>query len=201
MATIKGKPKGYIEKLLAMDCETTGLSFNGDDPSIGYQSVSWGFIVADAHTLKPIEELYVEIEWDGQSKWNKRAEKVHGLSKSYLAKNGVTEEEAVEQAGSLILRHWGPKNCIHTLGHNVVSFDLWFLKRMFRNHDIELRFGNRHYDTNSMGWVALETFTSDQLFEAVGLTARKDHNALTDARYALESARRIRLIFEDALDE
>jgi exonuclease I len=200
MATVKGKPKGYIEKILAMDCETTGLSFNGDDPSKGYQSISWGFIVADAHKLKPIEELYVEIQWDGVSKWSKGAERVHALTKTHLKKHGVTEQEAVEQIGSLILRHWGPKNCIHTLGHNVVSFDLCFLKRLFRNQGIELKFGNRHYDTNSIGWVALETFTSEQFFEAVGLKYSKIHNALTDTRYALEGARRVRLMFQAALD-
>ena len=43
-----------------MDCETTGLAINRDDPSydpendIEYQSVSWGLIVADAATLDPL---------------------------------------------------------------------------------------------------------------------------------------------------
>ena len=65
MATIKGKPRGYFEKILAMDCETTGLAVNRDDPSydqekgIEYQSVSWGFIVANAQTLEPIEKIYI----------------------------------------------------------------------------------------------------------------------------------------------
>lgn len=200
MATVKGKPTGYIEKILAMDCETSGLTFNGDDPSVGYQSLSWGLIVADAEKLKPIEELYVEIKWDGVSKWNRKAEKVHGLSVSYLEQNGVSEEEAVTRMGSLILKYWGPKNCIHTLGHNVVTFDLWFLKRLFRKYDINLRFGNRHYDTNSIGWVALNSFTSQQFFESAGIKYGKVHNALTDARNALEATRRVRMVFKSALD-
>lgn len=199
MATPKGRPVGYIEKVLAMDCETTGLTYNGDDPSVDNQSLSWGFIVANAATLKPIEELYVEIKWDGKSNWNKRAEKVHGLSKAHLEKHGVTEQEAVEQIGTLILRHWGPENCIHTLGHNVTSFDLWFLRRLFRGQGVELKFGNRHYDTNTIGWIAMNTFTSRQFFESVGLEYGEVHNALTDTRYALEAARRVKVIFQKAV--
>jgi len=33
VATVKGKPRGYFQKVLAIDCETTGLAVNADDPS------------------------------------------------------------------------------------------------------------------------------------------------------------------------
>lgn len=200
MATVKGKPRGYFEKVLAFDCETTGLTFGGDDPSINHQALSWGLIVADADTLKPIEELYIEIQWDGKSKWSKRAEQIHGLSKDYLKKNGLTKQEAVEQIGSLILRHWGPNVCVHTLGHNSITFDMWFLKRLMREFGIELKFGNRHYDTNSMGWISFGIFNSDDLFKECGIERGKVHNALEDARCTLEAARRIKLVFKSALD-
>ena len=58
MTTVKNKPRGYFEKILAMDCETSGLNFNAVDPSDGFQSVSWGFAVADAQTLKPISASF-----------------------------------------------------------------------------------------------------------------------------------------------
>ena len=205
MSTLKGKPIGYFEKFLALDCETTGLAYNSDDPSYDpktgklYQAISWGFIVADAVTLKPIETLYLEIKWDGESEWNMGAQKVHGLSKEHLEKNGLTEEEAVVQIGSLILKHWGPDVSIRTLGHNHVSFDLWFLKRLMRKYGVELKFGNRHIDMSSIGFVNWNTFTSDQLFEAVGFDGRGAHNALDDASLSLEAARRTRLIFQTAL--
>lgn len=199
MAPTKGKPIGYMKNILAMDCETSGLTYNGDDPSVDHQSLSWGFVVADSKTLKPIEKLYVEIKWDGKSKWDKRAEKVHGLTKEHLEKNGVTEQEAVELIGSLILKYWGPENCIHTLGHNVTSFDLWFLRRLFRNQGVELKFGNRHYDTNTIGWIATDSYTSRQFFESMGLQYGEVHNALTDTELALEAARRVKLVLQRAL--
>ena len=206
MATIKGKPRGYFEYILAMDCETTGLAVNRDDPSFNpetgeeYQSVSWGFIVADAETLEPVEKMYIEIQWNGESKWDMRAQKIHGLSKEHLEVNGFTESEAVEAIGTLIMKYWGPTVRIGTLGHNVATFDLWFLKRLFRRHGIELSFGSRHVDTSSIGFVNWKTFTSDQLFEMVGFDDRGDHNALQDAEQSLAAARITRQIFDKCLD-
>ena len=209
MASPKNKPRGYFQYLLTIDCETTGLNFNSDDPSEGHQAVSWGVIVTDAETLKPIEELYVEIKWNEESKkqreenkkHGKRAEEIHGLTYDYLEENGVTEEEAVEQIGTLILKYWGPEVSIRTLGHNVHTFDMPFLRSMFRRNGIALKFGNRHYDTNSIGWCTFGTFNSDDLFELVGFDLRDKHNALDDARMALTAARTIRLVFDKALNE
>jgi hypothetical protein len=206
MSTIQGKPRGYFEKILAMDCETTGLAVNRDDPSFNpdtgeeYQSVSWGFIVANAQTLQPIEKMYLEIQWNGTSVWDSRAQKIHGLSKEHLQQNGFTELEAVEAIGTLIMKHWGPTVRIGTLGHNVATFDLWFLKRLFRRHGIELSFGSRHVDTSSIGFVNWNVFTSDQLFEAVGFDARGDHNALADAEMSLDAARMTKEIFNKCID-
>ena len=209
MASPKDKPRGHFDFILAIDCETTGLKFGSDYADDGHQAVSWGVVVADAATLKPIEELYVEIKWNQQSKdarkkdssFGKRAEEIHGLTYEYLEKNGIDEEDAVAKIGELILKYWGPEVSIRTLGHNVHLFDLFFLRSMFRRHGIELKFGNRHYDTNSVGFVTFNTFNSDDLFEKVGFDARGAHNALDDAKMALEAARRIRVIFQSALGD
>lgn len=206
MATIKGKPRGYFEKILALDCETTGLAVNRDDPSFNpetgeeYQAVSWGLIVANAQTLEPIEKMYIEIQWNEESKWDNRAQKIHGLSKEHLKKHGFTESEAVEAIGTLIMKHWGPTVRIGLLGHNVATFDIWFLRRLFRRHGIELSFGSRHVDTSSIGFVNWNTFTSDQLFEAVGFDDRGDHNALQDAEQSLEAARITKLLFQSCIE-
>jgi DNA polymerase III epsilon subunit-like protein len=207
MGTIKGKPRGHFDYVLAADCETTGLFFNEDDPSYNsktgqtHQSVSWGFIVADAVTLKPIEKLYIEIKYNGTSEWNDRAFKIHGLSKEYLAENGMSEEDAAAAIANLIIKYWGPTGNICLLGHNVVTFDMWFLKRLMRGQCIELKFGNRHIDTFSLGQCTIGIFNSDDLFDECGLPVREKHNALEDIEYTLESARRIKMIFRKAWEE
>ena len=197
------KPKGYYSRILAVDCETSGFFSGQDDPSYNpqtkqeYQAVAWGLIVADADTLRPIDKLYLEIQWNGVSLWDSGAEAIHGLSKQHLQQNGVTEEPAVIEIANLILKHWGP-NISNTsfLGHNVVSFDLPFFKRLIRKFGIELKYSHRHVDTNSIGFATVNTYNSDDLFDAVGLESRGHHNALEDAQYALEVVRRVRKLWK-----
>ena len=189
------KPRGYFDYFLAIDCETSGMAFNEDDPSINtktgqiYQSVSWGLIVVDATTLKTVEELYLEIKWDGESEWDKKAEKVHGLSLAYLEEHGMTSEEAVVAIAGLILKYWGPDVPVCLAGHNVQTFDMPFLKRLLRSQGIDIKFGNRHIDTNSIGFGVYQTYNSDDLFEMVGCAKRAEHNALDDARNVVRSIR------------
>lgn len=184
------KPRGYLTRLLALDCETSGLFFSGESPCHNsktqqyYQAISWGFIVVDANTLNPIEELYMEIQWDGKSLWSDKAEAIHGLSKKYLSINGIPRCEAVEEIGNLILNHWGPDSPVCVLGHNPM-FDLAFLRQDLKSEGLEVKFGGKMIDTNSIGFTVYNTYNSDDLFENVGVETRKDHNALDDARSAL----------------
>lgn len=201
------KARGYFEKILVVDCETSGMAFNVDDPSYNpatgevFQSVSWGLIVANAQTLKPVEELYVEIKWDGESKWEARAQQVHGLTLEHLEANGLSTEDAVVEIAGLILRHWGPDTPVCLAGHNVATFDMLFLKRLLRSQGIEVRFGNRHVDTNSIGFGVYTTYNSDDLFEQVGCVKRGDHNALEDARNVLRTLQVTRGLFNECIGE
>lgn len=203
----KNKSVGYYNFILALDTETSGLFFGQDDPSFNpktnqyAQAVSMGLVVADAHTFTPIEKLYVEIKWDGQSIWDPKAEKVHGLSKQYLKEHGIEPWDAVEKIGSLVLQYFGPTGAIKLLGHNAGSFDIWFLKRLMRSEGIDLRFGSRHVDTSTLGHVVFGVWTSDELFNMVGLPDRAKHNALEDALLSLEAARRVQLVFKQCLGE
>ena len=205
MSTDK-KPAGYMERILIVDSETSGMAFNSDDPSIDsvtgktYQSVSWGLIVADASTFQPIERLYVEIKWNGESVWDTRAQAVHGLTLDYLEENGMSEEDAVVAIASLILKYWGPDVSVSLGGHNVGTFDLPFLRRLMRSQGIEIKFAHRHVDSSSVGLATFGTFTSDGLFEAVGIEARGKHNALDDAEHSLTALRTVKQLFNACLE-
>lgn len=201
------KPRGYIELVLFIDAETSGLAYGSDDPVYEanggrYQAVSWGLVVANAQTLKPIEKLYVEIKWDGESIWSKEAQKVHGLSPAYLEEHGMTEEEAVIEIAGLILKYWGTDGVVCLGGHNVATFDKFYLRDMLRRHGIEVKFGSKTIDTNAIGFATFETHNSDQLFEAVGLPPRDPahHNALTDADNARKAVQIIRTMFKQCVD-
>lgn len=202
------QPRGYFKYTLAVDCETSGVAIGCDDPSHNpttgetYQALSWGLVVVETNTLKALDELYVEIQYDKQYTWNKGAERIHGMSKEYLRDNGVPMDEAVLQIGELILKYWGPDSPICLLGHNVATFDLQFFRRTMRSQGIEIRFANRHVDTNSIGFACLETYNSDDLFDVVGLPTRdpNKHNALVDAKNALQVVRSVRAIYNHAIN-
>ncbi len=207
------KARGYFQYTLAIDCETSGLAMGCDDPSYNpdtkeeYQAVSWGMIVVDTATLKPVDQLYVEIEFDKRKyTWNKQAERIHGMSQQYLRVNGMSMEDAVIEIGNMILKYWGTESPISLLGHNVATFDLQFLRRTLRSQGIEVRFANRHVDTNSIGFAAFETYNSDDLFELIGLPVRdpgdrNPHNALADANYALKVVQSVRGIYNHIIGE
>lgn len=204
MANLK-KPRGYFERVLFMDVETSGLAYNSPDPSYDektntrYQIVSIGLVVADAQTLNSIERLYVEIKWDGVSAWSAEAQRVHGLSLAYLEEHGVTEEEAVVSIVELIIKHWGIDGVVCVGGHNVATFDLMFLRALLKRQEFEIRFGSRTIDTNSIGFATFGTFNSDDLFTEVGLPARAEHNALIDADYARRAVQRVRQLSDHCL--
>lgn len=201
------KPRGYIEKALFIDCETSGLAYNNDDPSFDpitnktYQAVSFALAVVNAQTLDIIEELYVEIKWDGVSVWDKRAQAVHGLSLEHLEENGLDEEDAVVAIASLILKYWGPESPVCLGGHNVATFDKYFLQRLLRKHGIEVRFGSKAIDTNSIGFAVFGTHNSDDLFELVGIVRDpENHNALDDVRACVKAVKMVRQISKRCFD-
>lgn len=190
-----------FHKFLAVDVETTGMCTVGDDPSVGYQMVSIGLIVSEPRTFKEIEELYLEIKWNGESEWSDFAFNIHGLSKEYLEENGVDEDEAAAQILELIMRHFDTTKTIVLSGHNVASFDRYFLKSLFRKFDIELKFAHRMIDSFSIGLVSVGAYDSDDLFAKMGLPPRKLHNSLEDIRYTLKSIRMINKLIQQCLDQ
>lgn len=206
---MSNKPRGYIDRVLFIDAETSGLAYSSKDPSYDeatgetYQAVSWGMVVADAKTLKAIDKLYVEIKWNGESTWSKEAQKVHGLSLKYLEQNGITEEEAVVEIAGLILKHWGTDGVVCLGGHNVATFDKFFLVRLLEQFGITIKFGSKTIDTNAIGFAVFATHNSDDLFETVGLPPRdpEKHNSLVDADNARRAVLAVRQLAAQCLDQ
>lgn len=181
------KNKTHFDKIVAFDCETSGLSFDTLDPSVGYRMISAGLIVADCH-FKPIEELYVEFKWgDSTASWSSQAEGIHGLSRAYLDANGVTDVEGAEQIGGLLYDQFGMETPITLLGTNPASFDQFYLKNFLVSQGIPFKFSHRMLDTFSLGYGTVGAWTSDELFEILGFKKRDKHNALEDARMSLKS--------------
>lgn len=196
-----------FDLVLAIDFETTGLAFGSLDPTYNpatgekFQGISVGLIVASAKTLKPIEELYVEIQYNEKYTWSDGAEKVHGLSREYLAENGMTRFEAAKQIAQFIEKYFGPIEMIRSIvlaGHNVATFDRYFLIELLTEIGIDLKVGNRHLDSFSCGNVLWNAFDSNEVFEQLDVV-REQHNSLEDARLSLLALRTMRLLYKEGM--
>lgn len=203
-----------FEFILGLDCETTGVCVKNNDPLYNkktkekHQALSWGFLVIDALTYKVIEKLYLEVKWNEESiqqkekdpEFGQYAVNIHGLSQDYLDVNGVDEEEAVRQIANLIIKYWGTSSPLNCLGHNV-HFDIRFLQDVFERHELTLRFSQRHVDSFSLAHPLWNAHNSDELFNLLVGTERKDHNALEDIEMTLESIKVTRDLFTKFLSE
>jgi hypothetical protein len=183
--------RGEFTKVLAFDCETSGINLGQIDPAVHYKMVSAGFIVANIN-FEPIEELYIEFKWDDPTctekfYWDNKAEAIHGLSQKYLNEHGKTEAEAAEAVGGLIYDHWGLNDVIVLLGTNVASFDQFFLRKFLERQGLKFKFSHRMLDTFSLAMGTIRAFNSTELFELIGCRGEGTHNALQDAGCSLKS--------------
>ena len=198
---------------LAVDFETTGVCMGQLNPVANtatgerHQAVSAGILVVDMDSLEIVDERYLEIKWNEESKrqlvenpsFGKFAEKIHGLTIDHLEDNGIDEEEAVEEIANLVVEYWGLNTPISMMGHNVY-FDRDFLHDMFSRHKLPFRFSQRNIDSFSIGIVNWRAFCSDELFDTVVGTKRTEHNALEDIKLTLEAIKTTRFLFERMLN-
>jgi DNA polymerase III epsilon subunit-like protein len=197
-----------FKNIVSIDCETSGYNkkaivspYEGDIAT-GYQAVSWGLVISTPDTFKPIDQLYVEVKWNGKAKWSPKAEQVHGLSKEYLEENGVTEEEAAVDILEFLMKNLDISEPIYFLGQNAPSFDVIFFKDLLRRYDVKnIIVSSRCFDTFALSAGTIQKYKSDSMFKKVGLKERKKHNSLEDALYALETYRRINLIWKKMLEK
>jgi len=185
---------------LCIDWETTGSDFGGDS-TISYQGIAYGAIIFDTETMQPVESLYRELQFDETKyKWTEGAEKIHGLSRLYLAANGITREEGLVDLLDLVLRYIGTESKIMFLGHNV-DFDICFTQQLARDHNVDLKIHHVKLETSGTGFICIGKYRSNDVFEFfTGKVREGSHNALDDAMMTLETARNMRALFQAALE-
>lgn len=184
-----------MNKMLVVAMETSGLNVAnaiGVDRNLSnhYQILSLGLIVCNTKYEK-IDELYIEIQYDGKSLWDKQAEKYHGLSKGRLKENGFTEVKALEEIGSFIFDHF-ENSKIALIGHNT-HFGLTFLDSLFRRYEIVLPFDCHYYDLATLGKVFLNASDKKTIFGLLELKNDK-RNSLNTARNILKSFKKFKSI-------
>lgn len=179
---------------LCIDFETSGASQNPKDHTIEYQGVSYGALIFEFESLEPIDGVYAEIQFNDMYKWSPEAEKVHGLSREYLAKHGKKPVEAAMMLAELMLKYLGPRPHVWVMAHNR-DFDLMFMEQLLRPYELMPSVCHVALDTSPLGLLTVGKYRSDDLFDLFCDTHRCEHNALDDALACLTVAKSIRQIF------
>lgn len=180
---------------LAIDFETSGYSV--PNYAEKHQGVSFGALIFDIADLTVVDTLYCEIKHDPKYLWEDSAEKIHGLTREYLAKHGVTQAQAAEQLAMMVHKYMGTDKIV-VLGHRP-HFDIAFLDQLLASVDFAFTYDPIKLDTAAFGLAMLGITKSDDLFDAIGLPPRKEHNSLEDIIYTLETLRMIRDTFVTGL--
>lgn len=197
-----------MKRIIAMDCETSGMNWNSgksqynESIAHGYQAVSWGFVISSPDDFKPIDKLYLEIKWNGTSKWDNKAESIHGLTKEYLEENGVNEEDAVVTILEFFMEYLDITKPLYFLGQNVTTFDVPFFKDLLYRYNIkDIKIGQRHFDTFALAAGTIMKYDSESIFKKLGMKGRGAHNSLQDAENALETYRRINMAWNKMIQK
>jgi len=188
---------------LSVDWETSG--FTGTDYGGSYaakhQGIAIGAAVVRLSDLEIVDTLYYEIKFDETKYvWDDYAEKIHGLSREHLAQNGVDPETVATALGNLIVKYWASlDNPVSWIGHNK-NFDIDFTRQLMEPFGIMFPIDNRQCDTAAVAFSVFGVWSSNELYDKVGLPPREAHNALEDCIYSVEVLKRIRTIFDYALE-
>jgi DNA polymerase III epsilon subunit-like protein len=202
MAWERGYSKAHPGKYgLLIDWETSGSDFGGDS-SIAHQGLSFGALIVNTETWEEVDSLHCELRFDETKyKWTEGAQKIHGLTREYLAEHGMPREEALAALIELLMRYFAPGSKIMSIGHNV-SFDNDFTMQLFRDHGLEdaLKFHHVLVDTSGFSFALIGEYKSDVVFELLGgIDKRGLHNPLNDARACLAVLRNAKKIFTAGL--
>lgn len=139
---------------LGIHVETTGIDQSTDtEITNGHSIVALALVVCDKN-FNRVDDKIIFIDNDAPeigTRW-------HGISKSFLDEEGVSEEDAILEFANFILEHFSPEDNIVCLGQNPHSFALPFLKKLLYKNEVYINFS-----TNSLDLFSLTTPTMGEL--------------------------------------
>lgn len=197
-----GSTKHKVNKFLFVDIETSGLEMGtltpwGSGDNL-YQVLQIGAIVCDGN-FNEVDHIKIEIQFNEEKyAWSPKAEAVHGLTREYLAANGMHEEEAVAAFCEFVYR-WFGKSGICVGGTNAGTFDKPWLQHWIKSHGIDFTFGHRNIDTFPLARVLFDAHDSNETFAVLGIE-RTTHDALSDVRASLQFVQMVKQLWDTALE-
>lgn len=152
-------------KYLAMHVDTTGINYDSSDPSDGHEIVAICLMVCDAN----FKVLKHKVLYNGtvSLKKLKASEKYHGINAAILEEVGIPDEEDfVFELASFIAEEFNDN--VKCLGHNVGTFTLPFIKKLFDKYELPIRFSSNVLDTYSVLVPTVGDLTLNALIDLFG---------------------------------
>jgi DNA polymerase-3 subunit epsilon len=168
------------ERILFIDTETGGINPDVDSLlSIGLVCWENGEILAKKEIFIKHKEYHIV----------KRAQSINGITEEFLEKYGITEEMAINELLDFCKLNFSFNNRITIAGHNI-SFDVNFLKKLFKNNNLSFSkyFSHRFIDTASIlmflsyaNKLPNGIISSSEAFKYYGIYIENRHSAVEDA--------------------
>jgi DNA polymerase III epsilon subunit-like protein len=150
---------------LSIHVETTGINNVIDEPVYkNNEIVCLSAVVCEKRTFKTIDEIIIFIDHglrDIGTRW-------HGITPEFLEENGLDEESAVVEFSNFILQYFDPDGSIITLGQNVHSFVLPFVKNLLYRNEVYIYFSSNSLDVFSITVPTIGETTIKELIELFG---------------------------------
>lgn len=169
-------------------CKKYGLCFDTETSNSDYKTgmaLSFGLIIFNTKTYEALDSLYIEVKFDDRFKWSEEAYQVHGLSKEYLNKKGMSREDAAVEIGQFLYKYFQTENFI--VAGQFTNFDINFMKQLLDEFEIPFNYHHCIIDMSNLYYVLMGSYKSDSIFDFLGFDIRDKHDALEDAYLTLEA--------------
>lgn len=125
----------------------------------------------------------VKVYFDAS--YNPQALAVTHMSIDLLLNEGVSHDDAANQIKELIARHTVGSNKPIIAGHNIKSFDLPFMEKLFSDYGLDWYKLLNSFQIDTLEWVRmrwseLSSFSLGVCANELGLTLKDAHRALPD---------------------
>lgn len=150
---------------LSIHVETTGINTVVDEPiNKGHEIVCLSAVICEKKTFKQIDEICIFIDHG----IDKIGSEWHGITVPFLEEEGVDEETAVLEFSNFILQYFNPDVSIITMGQNVHSFVLPFVKDLLYRNEVYIYFSSNSLDVFSLSVPTIGETSIKDLIELFG---------------------------------
>lgn len=178
--------KTQCNYVIFFDFETGGLCSKEKKAFYDVPIVELALVVIDMYTLNIVEQvsLIAQPDYKEGLEYSAKAIETHKITLEMQRENGVDIKEIYKKTVEMFKKYKNPKQMVTLGGHNIMSYDMPFMRNMFEyfGDDVD-NYVRYYYDTLSMAHIAALEQDNYQLATCCavnGIDLIGAHRALAD---------------------